>query len=239
MEADKIKAGAVDATKISVGNLAAINAKLGSVSVGGGSNTNGKITIYNTSGDEIGKWDSGGILIQDTTRTGRTYMAANALFVDAAGNGGAVVVDSTDQSYQAVWGAYKSRARISSTQQVEAYTYDMVSAHQISDKRIKTKIKDIDRDFSKALILSIKPKQFRYKNSPETLQYGVIAQDVLKILNDCGITDETRICYGSEEEMYGVEYRQFIAPMISVIQSQQEEIDLLKKELAELKARIN
>ena len=115
----------------------------------------------------------------------------------------------------------------------------MVAAHTGSDRRLKTKIKNISKDFAKTLIMSIKPKEFRYKNSPETLQYGVIAQDVLKILNDCGITQDTRICYGSEEEMYGVEYRQFIAPIISVIQSQQEEIDSLKQEVELLKQLVN
>lgn len=160
------------------------------------------------------------------------------LYITNSQSGGAgVFAEKSGTNYYSCWGAVRSAARDSSYRECD--TMDIIIAGQNeSDKRVKKNIKNIDVGFAKRLILGVKPKSYKYKKDPDVLRFGVIAQDILEIEKECGITENNRLCYTNSEGNYAVEYRQLIAPMIKVIQEQQSEIDLLKQELADLKARV-
>ena len=148
----------------------------------------------------------------------------------------------TDDPYYSCWGAVNCSARNTNEAGglVSCTTKNLVIAgSNSSDERLKSNIKDIDPEFAKRLILGINPKSFNFNRDPNTLCFGVIAQEVRRALEDCNITDKTRLCYEEPEEnnMLNVEYRHLISPMIKMIQIQQSEIDSLKKEVEELKAK--
>ena len=165
---------------------------------------------------------------------GSLHMSASNPGLFAECNGG--------NPMESCWGAVNSSATNSSGTPLQTTTWNVIQAGvNASDKRLKTKIKNISADFAKALIMGVNPVSFYYKKNkklPPELQLGVIAQDILKINKEYGLTEKNRLCYEEDNGMLAVQYKQLIAPMIKVIQSQQEEIDLLKQEVAELKARI-
>lgn len=149
--------------------------------------------------------------------------------------GPGLFAEKFNTNFYSCWGAVNSAAR-NDHAYLEVPTMDIVIAgNNVSDERLKTKIKDIDGQFAHRLILGVKPKEFRFKDNPDELQFGVIAQDVLEIEEECGIDEKNRLCYLREtDEMYAVEYRQFIAPLIKVVQDQQEQIDKLQAQVNEL-----
>lgn len=105
-----------------------------------------------------------------------------------------------------------------------------------SDKRLKTKIKPIGNEYSKDLVTNLSPVSFVYKNNPEMYHFGLIAQDVRKVLDDMG---EERELYFEhmEGEYHTIEYKELIAHLINGVKDLYSEIDELKTEIAELKAR--
>lgn len=101
----------------------------------------------------------------------------------------------------------------------------------LSDLRLKHDIKDIDGSF----IFKLRPVEFRYDVDGRDLQYGLIAQEVEEILGDnVAIVKKPN----EENEHYGLDYTQLIAPMIATIQYQQKEIDELKERLDKLEKLI-
>ena len=104
-----------------------------------------------------------------------------------------------------------------------------------SDRRLKDKIKDMDEEYAKSLILGLNPVEYVYKRDENLLHYGLIAQEVRENLEEI---HEERNLYleHSDGEYRTVEYYELISPIIRVVQSQQKEIDLLKEEIALLKS---
>lgn len=101
-----------------------------------------------------------------------------------------------------------------------------------SDKRLKKKIKTLDCELSKNIILSVRPVQFLYKDSKNEhgTRYGVIAQELRAVL-DVNNVDDANIEYVRHDGYHTVEYKEFIAHLINVAQSQQQDIDTIKKQL--------
>ena len=169
---------------------------------------------------------------------GTLSLSGGDLYMHNRTSGGPGIFATKDGSnYYSCWGAVNSAARNSSSY-LECPTYDVIVAgDNASDERLKSEIADIDIDFANNLILGVKPKTFRFNNNPDVLQFGVIAQDVKKITEGLG---SNRLCYKREtDDMYAVEYRQLIAPMIKVIQEQQKQIDELKADINKMKGEEN
>lgn len=131
--------------------------------------------------------------------------------------------------------------------------YSNSASISTSDKKEKKNIKDLD-DFSKDLIMALKPKSFKFKNGESgRTHYGLIAQDVEDTLNKFGLTtmDCAAVCKDLkikeeiveengeivikeeylDEYIYGLRYEELIAPMIKTIQLMEEEISLLKSRI--------
>ena len=161
-----------------------------------------------------------------------------SLYIDNYLPGGAGVFAT--RGYYSCWGAVNSAAR--DWRYLEVPTYDIIVAGQnASDERLKQDIKNIDNNFAEKLIFGIHPKQFKYKktehnDNSEELNFGVIAQEIRQIEEDCGVTERNRLCYKREmDDMLAVDYKQLIAPLIKVVQNQKEQIDELKSEIEKLK----
>ena len=181
--------------------------------------------------------------------TGTLSISNGNLYISNWLSGGAgVFAERLGSQYYSCWGAVNSGAR-DYGMYLEVPTLDIIRAgSNASDKRLKKYIKDIDDKFSESLIYNINPKQFKYKQTEHykdngELHFGVIAQEILDIEKEYKIDENNRLCYLREmDNMYAVDYKQLIAPIIKVIQNQKKQIDnqqfqinKLKLEIAELK----
>ena len=117
---------------------------------------------------------------------------------------------------------------------------DYVSARefiQSSDRNLKDEIEDIDDDKAIEFLSKLQAKQFVLKSDPETRHTGFIAQDVQEAIKECSL-DETLLVseIGTDDNKHlGLNYSDMIAFLVKGYQSQQQEIELLKKEIQELK----
>ena len=71
-------------------------------------------------------------------------------------------------------------------------------------------------------------------DSPNVYEFGLIAQDVKKILNDFG-ADNDLLVTEDIDGYHGMDYTQLLMPLIKSVQELSDEIDRLKKEIEELK----
>ena len=175
---------------------------------------------------------TGKVTMKDATLTDNigmlTLSGGNLHLVNSTIGGPGIFATKTGSQNYACWGAVNSSARNSSGQYLEVPTYDIIVAgDNASDRRLKSDIKEIDAEFAKRLIFGIDAKEFRFKDNPKDLQFGVIAQDVKRIEEEFGIEDN-RLCYERDDNMLAVDYKQLIAPIIKVLQEQQKEIEKLK-----------
>lgn len=133
--------------------------------------------------------------------------------------------------------------------------YGASGSSSYSDIRMKKDVGSLN--YAVDLILSLIPKQFRYRNefeAPEEvipskinaeiptsrttnrgrLHYGLIAQDVEKVLNKIGIDRSALIKEPNQDtDFYGLDYTQLIAPMIATIQYLEKRILLLENQKGE------
>jgi len=101
---------------------------------------------------------------------------------------------------------------------------------QTSDARLKKEIKEIPEELAEKIILSAKPKSFKFKDGDKTI-LGFIAQDVREILGE----DYNLFIEESEKDgiknMMSVSYLDFIAPIVKMIQVHDDEIKKIKEVL--------
>lgn len=132
-----------------------------------------------------------------------------------------------------------------------------------SDRRKKNTINDIEMEFAESIVMGLKPSSFKYNDGEsDRLHYGFIAQDVEELINSIGITskdfapliidkikdeiidkdadgNERRKLVETGEVEYSLRYEEFIAPMVSVIQKQQEKINNLESRLEVIERMLN
>lgn len=87
------------------------------------------------------------------------------------------------------------------------------------------------------IISKLRPCHYHYnkvKELGDKVNFGFIAQDLLEDFGE----KYNFVQKDEKEEFYQVNYHQFIAPLVSVVKKQQEELKLLKEEIKELKDRL-
>lgn len=120
-----------------------------------------------------------------------------------------------------------------------------------SDKRLKNNIQSL-RDI-KSVYMAMCPVEYTWKPGYITqhtgLQFGLIAQDLEKILQDAGLSDSGLVLKEDAEEdekaihgdskTWKIDKENLHAMHIQMIQSQQKEIELLKQKNEELERRLS
>ena len=115
---------------------------------------------------------------------------------------------------------------------------DAHSAHS-SDKKLKKKIKDIPIKNSRNVILGARPRYYEFKKSLESgVRSGFVAQELREALDEVGDTTAIERESIRREGEREVIYEDFIAHLVNTTQDLYKQVDSLKQELAELKARI-
>ena len=113
------------------------------------------------------------------------------------------------------------------------------AADSYSDERLKIDIEPVNDEYVEELILNADIKNFKRTYEPTKLRFGVIAQEVREQLDKLGIDKKcVELTDEDDEGYFEINYKEYIPMLIRMTQKQQAEIDLLKQELAELKARI-
>lgn len=103
-----------------------------------------------------------------------------------------------------------------------------------SDRRYKEKIKLIDQEAALDQLMNLKPVTYVYKDGfgPKGWQYGLIAQDVRKVIPDLVTGEE------APGNKLGLNYQGLIAPIIAVLQELKAQFDGLLERLSQLAERV-
>ena len=135
-----------------------------------------------------------------------------------------------------------------------------------SDRRYKNNINELDDELSFKFIMALVPSSYKYKDGESgRTHYGLIAQDVEKVLAGLGLSNkdfggiviekltkevavetvsddgETVVEKHLEETgeiKYNLRYEEFIAPLIKTVQMQQKTIENLEERLSKLENQI-
>ena len=104
------------------------------------------------------------------------------------------------------------------------------SQQQMSDRRIKHDIEELETEDSKAFIMGLRPVSYQFGNDIEQEQrvhHGMIAQEVQEVVRDkWGVV-------GGSAEMLCLNYTEMIADLIKVVQDQEKRITELEEKLKE------
>jgi len=115
----------------------------------------------------------------------------------------------------------------------------------ISDRRRKKDIKALDADLGLDFIEKLQPVSYRFNNGDETERYGFIAQDLEQALPaplhdtversepEHGLALIER--QNDQDRTYRVSYGELTAPMVKAIQQQQQEIEAVRQQNADLR----
>lgn len=119
-----------------------------------------------------------------------------------------------------------------------------------SDRKLKENIADLDAERNKAFVLSLRPVSYKLKTGEgKRTHNGFIAQEVREAA-EITVGDiaayQASVIDGDEEKYYDptvpdekllwqLNYSELIAPIVKLVQSQQQEIEQLKKEVEKLK----
>lgn len=129
-----------------------------------------------------------------------------------------------------------------------ATIYAVTGSINTSDKNEKKDIQELDEQYSKDIIMGLKPVSYKFiANDSNRTHNGFIAQDIEESLTSMGLTtqDFAAVCKWQNtycedgvndipiegEYSYGLRYEELIAPLVKVVQFQQQEIDTLKTQL--------
>lgn len=129
-----------------------------------------------------------------------------------------------------------------------ATVYAVTGSINTSDKNEKKDIQELDEQYSKDIIMGLKPVSYKFiANDSNRTHNGFIAQDIEESLTSMGLTtqDFAAVCKWQKvycedgvndipiegEYSYGLRYEELIAPLVKVVQFQQQEIDTLKTQL--------
>lgn len=119
-----------------------------------------------------------------------------------------------------------------------------------SDRKLKENIADLDAENNKAFVLSLRPVSYKLKTGEgKRTHNGFIAQEVREAAeNTVGdiAAYQASVIDGDEEKyfdptvpdeklLWQLNYSELIAPIVKLVQSQQQEIEQLKKEVEKLK----
>lgn len=86
----------------------------------------------------------------------------------------------------------------------------------------------------KEVITKLKPCVYKYnqiKPLGDKVHFGFIAQDLIESFS----SEYNFVTMDEQNEYHKVNYYEFIAPLVSVVQEQQKQIEALKKDIEELK----
>lgn len=214
---NNIKTGSLAATNIDFNSLVRRNENddwLMFIGVGGYDNTDtSQISLYNNSGNpRINLYGQFGRIEADEFQQ----------------NGAGYTMHGKDTGH-----TYKCHWTGSQLQ----FWVDTTNVGTLSDKRLKTDIKQIDEDFIK-IIKEIELKQFKIANRNGLISFGILAQDLMEIFNrynknplEYEIVQQTQYKMDDDTIYYTINYEQFLLLRIMANEEEMRQRDTLIQKL--------
>ena len=148
------------------------------------------------------------------------------LYVNNQRTGGSLILRTNDTDRMTINSA--GAATFASTV-LSSSTITATNFIDSSDKRLKKDVENLCNCYLKKFD-KIKPIQYRLKKGDDSLQFGVIAQDIEKLYPN--IVDNV------EDGYKGVNYRSLAMITLAKVQAQQKEIDAIREALNRLEEKI-
>lgn len=127
--------------------------------------------------------------------------------------------------------------------------YSASGVQTTSDRSQKKDVVKLDADATTDFIMGLNPVSYKFIDGKSgRTHYGMISQDVEELLKKLGMSSLDFAGFTKAPKVdkdgnaiegeynYFLRYEEFIAPLIKVVQTQQNEIENLKNDVAELKA---
>lgn len=109
--------------------------------------------------------------------------------------------------------------------------YSLEGGGNLSDRRHKHNIVDLPSEKAEQFILGLKPVSYELNEQPDVIHHGFIAQDVQPIVYDGWDIVTEQEDMRSHEVTLALSYTDFIADMVSVIQTQARKIEELERRI--------
>jgi len=231
ISANRIAANSITAGKLNVTTLSAITANCGTITAGTiqGTTISGSQYFHMSAKNADADHNS-------TLNWGESWQDSLTVEIDRNHNAG---IGVQEDRYNAVYMHYNEILWYNDSSTPKKAVFESIS----SDKRLKKNIKNADGCLIEELFTKIRPVHFDYKEGDKD-QYGLIAQELIKILDELGI-DKSQIIKTDNDGFYEIQYsKMYRLSMLAThdlykrMNKQQEEIDLLKKEVALLKEKV-
>jgi hypothetical protein len=202
--------------------------------------------LYNTA--------SGAFALLLTTGGGNTGIGMEAGLLNTTGNVNTFIGFEADANA----GGYKNGTAIGAFAKLTASNSivignnaistiyaNVTSITAISDRRRKKDTRALDADLGLDFIEKLKPVSYRFNNGDETERYGFIAQDLEQALPvslhdtiersepEHGLALIER--QNDKDRTYRVSYGELFAPIVKAIQQQQQEIEAVRQQNADLR----
>ena len=197
----------------------------GNYNIALGENAGGKIST-GTQNVMIG-FNSGADGTNTTTGT-QNVLVGNSCDTSAAGSANQTVIgyNATGVADNSVTLGNDDVTRVNMSSDGAAVMYADGTINT-SDRRFKENIEDTDLGLS--FINLLRPVKYNFienKHDGKT-KYGIIAQEVIEVLNETGNLDFAGIKDDNEEKL-GADYVQFIAPLIKAVQELSAKVEALE-----------
>ena len=258
IEGGKIKTGTINADRIGAGDIATARMQTNALTA-----LKANVTELSAISADIGTITAGTIQGNTVKIDSKASSGGNTLI-----QGGMVTINTDSNSYfQVQYGSPGNAQRITFGEYISVrddphgiyseFSYrdfynalhDTEQDERTSDRRLKKNIKKIPMKDSRNLILSITPKYFEFKKTEigeGGKRSGFIAQEVREVLDEIGNDSVIeRENPRKEDGTRQLLYQDFIAHLVNTtqdlyktVEKQQEEIDLLKQEVALLKKKV-
>jgi hypothetical protein len=110
-----------------------------------------------------------------------------------------------------------------------------------SDERLKQDIEPLELGLD--LIEKLEPKQFAFRDNPDVLEYGLVAQEVKSVLESLNVSKNVNLVFedndklkldklpeGEEGPVLGIEYSSLIPALINSIKELKSRVEFLERE---------
>lgn len=113
------------------------------------------------------------------------------------------------------------------------------SIQSTSDERAKHDMRPLEPDVMLRFIMALDPSWYRLNSNPEDLMAGFKAQQFMEAMKAAGIPLDFSGFNGKDPDHLALDYCQVVAPLVSVVQTQQKRIEAQDKRIAFLEKRLD
>jgi hypothetical protein len=170
-----------------------------------------------------------GFIFDNNTSVGYSY---DGSYLRLMMGGGAFVLDWYGDVYATgsmlPWTDNYTRSGNSTHRWVDVWAVN--GTIQTSDLRLK--MVEGETPLGLGFIKALRPVVYRWKDRPEQIRHGLVAQDLASVLDRLNVAFSGLHVPETEEEYYALNYSEFIAPLVKAIQELDSKLEQLQARVA-------